>query len=44
MTVADWESATTDGVLYEAPLPDGRRFRLGVDRRLRSAFVDIVRK
>lgn len=44
MTVADWESATTDGVLYEAPLPGGRRFRLGVDRRLRSAFVDIVRK
>jgi glycogen operon protein len=44
MTIADWESSATMGVAYEAPLPDGRRFRLNIDRRLRSVFVDIVQK
>ncbi|MBB5984864.1 glycogen debranching protein GlgX [Sphingobium lignivorans] len=44
MTVSDWEAPEADGFVYEAPLPDGRLFRLSVDRTGRRVFVDIVRK
>jgi glycogen debranching enzyme len=44
MTVADWESAQTQGVAYEASLTDGRLFRLEIDRAARRVFVDIVQR
>jgi len=42
MSVADWESAETQGVSYVAPLADNRRFRLTIDRGARRVVVDIV--
>jgi len=44
MTVADWEAAETQGVCYEATLPDGRIFRLDIGRVARRALVDIVHR
>ncbi|MBO9581189.1 MAG: glycogen debranching protein GlgX [Sphingobium sp.] len=41
MTLSDWESPQTAGVLYEAKLGDGRRLRLKVDRPARTVFVDM---
>jgi glycogen operon protein len=43
MSVADWESPRTDGVRYEASLPDGGLYRLEIDRPARRVRVDIVR-
>jgi glycogen operon protein len=42
MRVADWESPDTQALSYAAPLPDGRRFSLSVDRAARRVIVDIV--
>jgi glycogen operon protein len=42
MSVSDWESAETDGVVYRAALEDGRGFRLEIDRVARRVLVDIV--
>lgn len=44
MAAADWESPETPGVLYGAPLPDGRVFRLEVNRSARRVLVDIVQQ
>jgi len=42
MTVADWESPQTAGVLYEAVLGDGRHYRLKVDRNAKTVLADIL--
>ncbi len=44
MTAADWESPETPGVVYRAPLADGRVFRLEIDRPARRVLVDIVQQ
>lgn len=43
MTVADWESASTRFVRYEAPLSDGSLYTLTIDRAMKRVVVDIVR-
>jgi glycogen operon protein len=43
MTVLDWENSLTDFVRYEAPLADGRRYLVEINRAARRIIVDIVR-